>query len=88
MERGLGLSGRHVATTAVATPVLARDERIVVVFKVESLIPTLVTTSSSRQSIELSCHVDLGLRLHERSTVIAHNLITGIRVLTDQGKSG
>ena len=63
-----------------------RNHRVVVVVKIELrlVVASLVTASGSSQSIELGSGIELSLRLHERRTVISHELVTGIRVLAEE----
>ena len=52
------------------------------------LIAALITTGGSRQGIQLRSGVELGLRLHERGTVIGHDLVTRIGVAAEEDDGG
>lgn len=79
MERGLRL------VVHLSSPPKALRRHRVLLIKVEVLVVTsLVASGGSRKSIKLSCGVELGLGLHERSTIVGHKLVPRIGVLSEE----
>ena len=62
-------------------------EGVLVIIDAGTVVDALAFTTSGRtKSIKLSG--ELRLRLDERTTVIAHRLVTSVRVFGEDGKSG